>query len=85
MTDTNHTMGNFRFGLNSQEDHARFVESLYRELEPLRQWGEVPEGLTYWDIADVILDTISGYTSIDSVGATEVPTLIVDALEQIRE
>jgi hypothetical protein len=83
--DKEQTMGDFRFGLNNQELHSRFVDSLYRELEPIKAWGEIPAGITYWDIADVIIDTISGYTTIAAIPATEIPALITDALEQIKE
>lgn len=81
--DSNNTIGDFRFGLETGEQHARFVESLYREIEPLREMGTLPAGTTYWDIADVILDTISGYAGIAPIPATDLAILINDALEQI--
>jgi len=82
--DSENTIGDFRFGLETGEQHARFMESLYREVEPLREMGVLPAGTTYWDIADVILDTIAGYTGIAPVPATDLAVLITDALEQIN-
>lgn len=81
--DTSNTIGDFRFGLASEEHKARFVESLYRELEPLREMGEVPAGTTYSEIADVMVDTIAGYASSGPIPATELATLLTDALEQL--
>lgn len=83
--ETEQTIGDFRFGLSSQEHQARFVESLYREIEPIREWGTVDASLTYWEVADAILDTIANYASEGPVEATELPTLINDALEQLKE
>lgn len=82
--DGSNTIGDFRFGLDSAETQARFTESLYRELEPLKEWEAIPEGITFHDIADVIVDTIVNYAGISSIPATELPTLILDALEQLR-
>lgn len=82
-TEESNTIGDFRFGLNSPEAHARFTESLYRDLEPLKELGEVPAGLTYWDIADVFLDTIVNYAGMEAIPATELAVLISDALEQL--
>ena len=82
--NSSNTIGDFRFGLNSPEDHARFTESLYRELEPLRELGTVNPDLTYWEIADVIMDTIVNYSGEGPIEATELPTLISDALEQLQ-
>lgn len=80
------TVGDFRFGLKSDLDHARFVESLYRETEEsIGDLGAVPAGTTYLDIANVLIDTFSGYSSMDSISATELPALISDALEQLQE
>lgn len=78
------TIGDFRFGLKSPELHARFTESLYRELEPLKEWGTVNPELTYWDVADAIMDTIVNYAGMGPIEATELPTLINDALEQLQ-
>lgn len=78
------TIGDFRFGLKSPEDHARFTESLYRELEPLREWGTVHPELTYYDVADAIMDTIVNYAGTGPIEATELPTLISDALDQLQ-
>lgn len=83
-TETERNAGDFRFGLGTKELHNDFVQSLYRDLEPLREWGEVPAGTTYWEVADVILDTISGYTSIAPIDATDLAQLIADALEQLQ-
>lgn len=85
MSDIGKTIGDFRFGLDSQDKHTEFVSSLYRELESLEEWGEVPAGTTFADVADSILDTIFGYGQISSIPATELPTLIIDALEQLKE
>ena len=85
MAEEDKTIGDFRFGLKSPEDMARFTESLYRDLEPLQEWGDVPEGLTYADIADAIVDTIANYATIESIPATNLPTLIQDILEQIKD
>lgn len=79
-----HTIGDFRFGLDSEESQARFTESLYRDLEPLREWGKVSPDLTYWDIADAILDTVSNYAGMGTIAATELSVLISDALEQLQ-
>lgn len=81
----NNTIGEFMFGLHSQEDHARFTESLYRDVESIREWGSVDPRLTYYDIADVILDTIANYAGIGAIQATELPVLIKDALEQLTD
>ena len=82
--NSGNTIGDFRFGLGSPEDHARFTESLYREVEPLKEMGLVNPELTYWDIADAILDTIVNYAGMGPIEATELPTLISDALEQLQ-
>lgn len=79
-----HTIGEFRFGLDSPESHARFTESLYRDLEPLKELGNVSPDLTYWEIADVILDTVSNYAGMGPIPATELAVLISDALEQLQ-
>ena len=83
MSDTANNIGEFRFGLNSAEAHAEFVDSLYRDLEPLRKWGNIPEGTSYHDVADAILDTISNYAGIAPITATELSVLISDALVQV--
>jgi hypothetical protein len=80
---SSNTIGDFRFGLKSEEDHARFTESLYREAESMSELGEVPAGTTFLDIANTLIDTFFGYSSMDSITATELPTLISDALEQM--
>lgn len=85
MTNNNQTIGDFLFGLEDSEAHARFVESLYREMEPLNEWGDIPSGITFAEVADVILDTIANYAGMGPIPATELPTLINDALEQLRE
>lgn len=82
--DTNNTIGDFRFGLESPEHHARFTESLYRELEPLKELGRVDSELTYWDIADSLLDTIVNYAGQEPILATDLATLISDALDQLQ-
>ena len=82
--DANKTIGDFRFGLSSQEDFSEFNQSLARELEPIIEWGEVPPGTTYWDVVDAILDTVSGYAQIASIPATELPTLIYDVVTQLQ-
>jgi hypothetical protein len=84
MADNSNTIGDFRFGLGSPEDHARFTESLYRELEPLKEWGAVNPELTFWEVADAIMDTIVNYAGMGPIEATELPTLINDALEQLQ-
>lgn len=85
MTDVNkqNTIGDFRFGLDSPETMARFTESLYRDIEPLRELGAVDPELTYWEIADAILDTIANYAGMGEIPATELGTLITDAVEQL--
>lgn len=83
-TESN-TIGEFMFGLNSQEDHVLFTSSLYREVQSIREWGNVDPRLTYYDIADVILDTIASYAGIGAIQATELPVLIKDALEQLTD
>ena len=82
--DCQNTIGDFRFGLNSTEDHARFTESLYRELEPLKELGKVDPDLSYWDIADAIMDTIVNYAGMGPIEATELATLISDAVVQLQ-
>lgn len=84
MSDQGKTIGDFRFGLDSDEKQARFVESLYRELEPLKDMGTLPPDLTYSDIADAMLDTIANYAGEGPIPATELATLITDALEQLE-
>lgn len=81
----NNTIGDFRFGLESPEHQARFTESIYRELAPLKEWGALPEGLTFSDIADAIVDTISNIAGMGPIPATELPEVILTALEQLRE
>lgn len=81
---TSNTIGDFRFGLKSPEDHARFTESLYRELESVRELGIINPELTYWDVADAIMDTIVNYAGMGPIEASELPTLISDALEQLQ-
>lgn len=83
MSDDN-TIGEFRFGLDSSEAHARYSESLYRELAVLDGWGEVPAGTTFASVADVIMDTIINYSGMGPIPATELPTLVLDALEQLK-
>lgn len=78
------TIGEARFGLDTPEAFARFTESLYREIEGIKEMGKVNPELTYWEIADVFLDTISGYAGMGSIPATDLPTLISDALEQLQ-
>jgi predicted transcriptional regulator len=62
---------------------ARFTESLYREMEPVSEMGTVDPTLTYSEIADMIIDTICNYAGMGQIPATELPTLIKDALEQL--
>jgi hypothetical protein len=81
--DTGKTIGDFRFGLDSPEAMARFTESLYREMEPVSEMGTVDPTLTYSEIADMIIDTICNYAGMGQIPATELPTLIKDALEQL--
>jgi len=81
--DQGKTIGDFRFGLDSEEKHARFTESLYREVESVREMGTVDPTLTYWDVADAMLDTISNYAGMGPIPATELVALIKDALEQL--
>lgn len=81
--DKENTIGDFRFGLETPELHARFTESLYRDLEPLRELGKVPAGVTYWEIADVFMDTIANYAGMGEIPATELAVLISDAVEQL--
>ena len=83
--DVNNTIGTFRFGLTSAENQNEFTNSLYRELEPLKEWGVIPEGTTYWDIADSILDTLHNYAGMAEIPATELPNLINDILEPFKE
>lgn len=78
------TIGDFQFGLGSPELMARFTESLYRDIEPLRELGAVPPDLTYWEIADAILDTIANYAGMEAIPATELGTLITDAVDQLH-
>ena len=85
MSDVEKTIGDFRLGLDSIEQHNDFISSIYRELEPLKEWGELPAGTTYSTIADVILDTISGYGSIAEIPAMQLGNLIQYALEQIKD
>lgn len=81
--DTGKTIGDFRFGLDSQETLARFTESLYREVKPISELGTVDPKLTYAEIADALIDTICNYAGMGQIPATELPTLIIDALEQL--
>jgi hypothetical protein len=81
--DQGKTVGDFRFGLDSEEKHARFTESLYREWESLDDLGAVAPGATYNDIADAVIDTVANYAGMGPVPATELVTLIRDALEQL--
>jgi hypothetical protein len=83
MDEAQNTIGEYLFGLGSAEEHARFTESLYRELEPLKALGTVGSELTYWDIADAIMDTIVNYAGEGPIKATELATLISDAVEQL--
>lgn len=83
--DKSQTIGDFQFGLDSPETMARFTESLYRDIEPLRDLGTVPPDLTYWEIGDAILDTIANYAGMEAIPATELGTLIMDALEQLSD
>ena len=81
--EKSNTIGDFRFGLDSPEAQARFTESLYRDIEPLREMGKVNPDLTYWDIADAIMDTIVNYAGMGDIEATDLGTLITDAVEQL--
>jgi hypothetical protein len=81
--DQGKTIGDFRFGLDSPETLARFTESLYREMELVSEMGTVDPTLTYSEIADVMIDTIVNYAGMGQIPATELPTLIKDALEQL--
>lgn len=81
--DAGKTIGDFRFGLDSEERLARFTESLYREMESVRELGVVDPALTYWEIADAMLDTIANYAGMGQVPATELVTLVKDALDQL--
>lgn len=81
--DQGNTIGDFRFGLDSADSHARFGESLYRDVADLRDLGTVNPSLTYWDIADAILDTIINYAGMGAIPATELSTLVRDAVEQL--
>ena len=81
--DQGKTIGDALFGLDSSETHARFGESLYRDVEDLRELGTVDPSLTYWDIADAILDTIINYAGMGPIPATELSTLVRDAVEQL--
>lgn len=83
--EKSNTIGDFQFGLDSPERMARFTESLYRDIEPLRDLGTVPPDLTYWEIGDAILDTIANYAGMEPIQATELGTLIMDALEQLND
>lgn len=84
MSDNN-TIGDFLFGLESPEHQARFVDSIYRELAPLKEWGALPEGLTFYDIADVIVDTIGNLAGMGPIPAMELPEVVMTALGQLRE
>jgi hypothetical protein len=79
------TVGDFRYGLASAEAHAEYNASLYREIEDLRGWGDVPAGKTFWDLADALLDAFFGSTSIASIPASDLASVITDALEQVQE
>lgn len=81
--DAGKTIGDFRFGLDSEEKHARFTESLYREWESLDDLGAVAPGVMYTDVADALIDTVANYAASGPVPATELVTLIRDALEQL--
>lgn len=83
MSEVTNTIGEFRFGLKSAEDLAEFTASLYREMETIRELGTIPKGTTYYDIADVILDTICNYAGMGEITASELPIIIRDALDQI--
>lgn len=84
MSSEHHTIGEFRFGLETADDHARFTESLYRDLEPIKELGTVDPNLTYWNIADAIMDTIVNYAGMGPVPANELAILIGDAVEQLQ-
>lgn len=77
------TIGDFQFGLDSAETKARFTESLNRELEPLEEMGTVRPDLTYSEIADAFIDTVSNYAGQGDIPATDLATLIIDAVEQL--
>jgi hypothetical protein len=85
MTDDENTIGEYRFGLASEEAHARYAESLYRSLDDLRNLGELPPGTTYYDVADAILDTVINYSALGPILATELSDLVRDAVEQLEE
>lgn len=85
MADKENTIGEFRFGLASAEDHARYSESLYRSLDGLKELGELPVGTTFHSVADAILDTVINYSSLGPILATELSDLVRDAVEQLEE
>ncbi len=80
--DNNRTIGNYLWGLKSDEEQARFTESLYREAEEFQELGELPEGLTYSAIAEGIIDTLAGYTATGPIPATELVGFLRDVFEQ---
>lgn len=76
------TMADEFFGLTAEE-HAEMGEHLYKEIEELREWGEIPPGTAYYDVADAFLDTILGVTGgMGDILPEDVPDLIKTALDQ---
>lgn len=84
MADDENTIGEYRFGLASEEDHARYAESLYRSIDELKELGELPSGTTFYDVADAILDTVINYSALGPILATDLADLVKDSVEQLE-
>lgn len=84
MADDENTIGEYRFGLGSEEDHARYAESLYRSIDELKELGELPAGTTFYDVADAILDTVINYSALGPILATDLADLVKDSVEQLE-
>lgn len=81
MSDSGEHLIEERLGLG-EEGQARLISAAYHSLGDLRD-VPVPHGTTLFDVADVILDTISGYASGGPVGHADLAPLVRDALEQL--
>lgn len=84
MLEDENTIGDYRFGLPSEEAHVDYAESLYREIEELKELGELPPGTTFYDVADVILDTVINYSALGPILPSDLANLVKDSVEQLE-
>lgn len=84
MLEDENTIGDYRFGLASEEAYGDYAESLYREIEELKDLGELPPGTTFYDVADVILDTVINYSALGPILPSDLANLVKDSVEQLE-